>query len=641
MHRKRDSWRRLLLAAGCALGLGLATSAPAAGLVLKPCGDARFSSCGELRVPVPLDRSGVVAGTVDLSVRVDDRSWLPETGRGARTVLVLPDADARVVRLASEVIDFQLEEALGPLVGGGRIVTFDRRGTGASGRIACASPARAADRIVATAACAAALGPARAFYTLRDSVADVEAARGALGVERFTVYGIGEGARLGLAYATTYPEHVEQLVLDSPVTPGGADPLRRSAFAAASGYVRALCQRTCPFTNDAAGEFERLVQRTASTPLVGTVIDGHGRPHQLAIGPADLAGVLLGRDGERNAWLFPAVVHAALHGDAPPLARLVDQVRDAAAASPFDAASLLAACEDGPLPWPPGLGLAERRTALDAATAALPGSTFAPFGREAVVGLGTADLCLGWPDPANAPQPRPAPPRVPTLVLAGRWDLQTPPADSAALARLIPGAQLLLHPDAGHGVLRFSEPGPSSDRLLSCAPDALAAFVAGKPVKSCPRTSSRYDGRPRPLRGWAWGMPPPATFAAVRPASRRLPPRLGRTLAAARLTMYDLVQQAIARSPSRGDTLQFRDLRFGGLRGGWALMNRREWRTRDYEFVPGVAVTLVFNRHGYLRISGSAAVHGTLTQIVGCEESSCFGGRLGGRHVRVIIPGTA
>jgi hypothetical protein len=78
MHRKQDSRRRLLLAAGCMLGLALATSAPSAGQVVRPCKDQRC----EARVRVPLDRSGVVAGTIDLSVRVKDRSSLPNTGSG-------------------------------------------------------------------------------------------------------------------------------------------------------------------------------------------------------------------------------------------------------------------------------------------------------------------------------------------------------------------------------------------------------------------------------------------------------------------------------------------------------------------------------------------------------------------------------
>jgi pimeloyl-ACP methyl ester carboxylesterase len=635
MHRKQDSRRRLLLVA-CMLGLALATAAPVAGQAVAPCGDARC----EMRVRVPLDRSGVVAGTIDLSIRVDDRSWLPKNA-GSRdgTLLVLLDAGQRTADFDS-ALDFELVESLGPLVGRGRIVSFDRRGTGASDRIACGAPVSASDRIAATAACAAALGSRRAFYTTRDSLADIEAVRDSLGVERLTIYGIGEGARLGLAYAAAHPERVERLVLDSPVTPGGADPLRLSAFAAARGYVRALCLRTCPFTDDAAADLVRLVKRTASTPLVGTVIDGHGRPRSLAVGPADLAGLLLGRNGEYHSPFVPALVHAALHGDAAPLARLVASV-NVAAAAPLDAPSLVTACEDGPLPWPPGLGLVERRRALDAATAALPGRAFAPFGRGALAGLDTVDRCLGWPDPANAPQTRLVSPRVPTLVLAGRWDLETPPADSAALARSIPKAQLLLHPDAGHGVLRFSEPS-SYDRLRSCAPRALAAFVAGTRLKPCPRVSDDYDGLPRPLRGRAWGTaPPPATFAAVRPASRRLPPQLGRTLAAARLTMYDLVGQTIEHLPRDSDESSFRELRFGGLRGGWALLNRHEWRAHNYEFVPGVALTVSLVRPRYLRIGGSAAVNGRLTRIVGCEESSCFGGRLGGHQVRIIIPGTA
>lgn len=636
MHRKEDSQRRLLLVAGCVLGLALTTAASVPGQVVRSCKDRRC----EMQVQVPLDRSGVVAGTIDLSVRVDNRSRVPNADPDDGTLLVLLDGGEQTADLDSP-LEFESMESLGPLVGRGRIVMFDRRGTGASDQIACGAAVRVSDRIAATAACAAALGPARAVYATRDSVADIEAVRGSLGVERFTVYGIGEGARLGLAYASAHPEHVERLVLDSPVPPGGADPLRRSTFTAARGYVRALCQRTCPFSDDAAADFARLVRRTASTPLVGTVIDGRGRPRSQAVGPADLAGLLLGHRGEYDSRFVPALVHAALHGDPAPLARLVSEVDDAAAAAPLDAFSLVTACEDGPLPWPPGLGLLERRKALDAATAALPRSAFALFGRRALAGLDTVERCLGWPDPTRAPQSRPAPPRLPTLILAGRWDLQTPPADSVALARSIPGAQLLLHPDAGHGVLRFSAPS-SYDRLRSCAPRALSAFVAGKQLKPCPRVSRDYDGLPRPLRGWAWGTaPPPATFAAVRPASRRLPPRLSRTLAAARLTMYDFVGETIERSPRDSGGSSLRELRFGGLRGGWALLNRREWRAHDYELVPGVALTVSLTRPRYLRISGSAAVHGRLTRIVTCDESSCFSGRLGRHHVHIIIPGTA
>lgn len=479
MHRKEDWRRRLLLVAGCVLGLALTTAAPVPGQVVRPCDDDRCE------VQVPLDRGGVVAGTLDLSVRVDTPSRVPNAGPDDGTLLVLLDGGEQTADLDSS-LEFELMESLGPLVGRGRIVTLDRRGTGASDQIACGAPVRGSDRIAQTAACAAALGPARAVYATRDSVADIEAVRDSLGVERLTVYGIGEGARLGLAYASAHPEHVERLVLDSPVPPGGADPLRRSAFAAARGYVRALCQRTCPFTDDAAADFARLVRRTASTPLVATVIDGHGRPQSLAIGPADLAGLLFGRRGEYDSRFVPALVHAALHGDPAPLARLVSEADDAAAAAPLDAFSLVTACEDGPLPWPPGLGLLERRKALDAATAALPQSAFAPFGRRALAGLDTVDRCLGWPDPTRAPQPRPAPPRVPTLILAGRWDLQTPPADSVALARSIPGAQLLLHSDAGHGVLRFSAPsnlaGASSGRAsVRWPPSTVTVASIGRP----------------------------------------------------------------------------------------------------------------------------------------------------------------
>lgn len=120
--------------------------------------------------------------------------------------------------------------------------------------------------------------------------------------------------------------------------------------------------------------------------------------------------------------------------------------------------------------------------------------------------------------------------------------------------------------------------------------------MTGITSRPAPRRASRRRSRSR-----ARGSRHERGFAAIRPASRRLPPQLGRTLTAARLTTYDLVQQAIAHSPSDAEGPAFRELRFGGLRGGWALLNRREWRTHNYELVPGVVLTVVLNRHPYLR----------------------------------------
>ena len=46
---------------------------------------------------------------------------------------------------------------------------------------------------------------ARQHYTTPDSVADMEAIRAELGVEKLTLFGISYGTELAIAYARAYP----------------------------------------------------------------------------------------------------------------------------------------------------------------------------------------------------------------------------------------------------------------------------------------------------------------------------------------------------------------------------------------------------------------------------------------------------
>lgn len=58
---------------------------------------------------------------------------------------------------------------------------------------------------------------------------------------------------------------------------------------------------------------------------------------------------------------------------------------------------------------------------------------------------------------------------MPVLVLTGANDVVTPPANSRILARAIPGAILVLVPDAGHSFL-FQQPRATADRITSFLP---------------------------------------------------------------------------------------------------------------------------------------------------------------------------
>ncbi|HEX4742781.1 MAG TPA: alpha/beta hydrolase [Caulobacteraceae bacterium] len=86
---------------------------------------------------------------------------------------------------------------LWPKIAKGRtVVLYDQRGTGASKAMR-----------------------AGALQTMEAQVADLEAVRSALGLERFALVGDSFGGMIAMAYAAAHPEHVAKLVLSDSAAP--------------------------------------------------------------------------------------------------------------------------------------------------------------------------------------------------------------------------------------------------------------------------------------------------------------------------------------------------------------------------------------------------------------------------------------
>ena len=99
--------------------------------------------------------------------------------------------------------------------------------------------------------------------------------------------------------------------------------------------------------------------------------------------------------------------------------------------------------------------LAGRDAAVDEAVAGLTATDLAPFDASTARDNGFLRQCLPWPPVPDAPLVRDGDlPDVPTLLLAGTHDLSTPLEWAQQEARHAPSGELVVVPDAGHGVAR-------------------------------------------------------------------------------------------------------------------------------------------------------------------------------------------
>jgi pimeloyl-ACP methyl ester carboxylesterase len=593
----------------------------AAAIKLAPCGKGAVE-CGT--VSVPLDRTGATPGTISLYLE-----RLPAGGTPRGTLFLIAggpgQASSRAFDLASEGDFFRNQFP------GYNLVAFDPRGTGRSGVLRCpefqndpsASPARTQALV---AKCATEIGASRSFYSTRDHADDIDAIRQALGIDKVFLWGTSYGTQLSVAYAYTYPQHVERLLLDSVADPAGRDPfstddLREMPKGLAALCNSGSCRRTTPrFPR----ELVSLANRLAAHPAAGRVPNVRGGSVVVRASGVDLlAGAVV--DSDLNPGLaaeLPAAVHAALRGRPTPLLRLVALDRESAVLATEDlSAGLFAAtvCDDGPFPWQPSTPVAQRKALYDSALAALPAGATGPFGKWAVA-IGPAAMCLLWPAQPARPGIGSGPlPNVPVLVVAGDRDLRTPAAHAADIASRFPQGHLLIAPGVGHSVLGAD--------LSGCVAKAVKTWLAGGvPPARCTRSPLLVQQVPSL----------PASVASVAPigaAGLR-----GRTLNVVSTTLREAVAtwgigfEGFEQPPSRlagpyGGTLRISGLTFS--LAGYSAVPGLRLSGSLHIFRPASGVTFPLRFVGTVRVAGPKAAHGSLT--VGRATLS---GRLSGQSVR-------
>ena len=601
----------------------LAPREAAAAIQFAPC-EKGAVECGT--VNVPLDRSGATPGAISLYVE-----RLPAGGTPRGTMFLIAggpgQASSRAFDLASQGSSFRNQFP------GYNLVAFDPRGTGRSGLLRCpefqndpaASPARM-QALVAT--CANEIGPTRSFYSTRDHADDIDAVRQALGIDKVALWGTSYGTQLAVAYAYTYPQHVDRLLLDSVADPAGRDPFSTDDLREMPKGLKALCNSgTCrTATPNFVSEVAAVANRLAAHPLQGRVPRPSGGSLFVRASGVDLlSGAVL--DSDLNPGLaaeLPAAVHAALHGQPRTLLRLVELDRESSLLAPEDLSfGLFAAtvCDDGPFPWAPSTPVAQRQALYNSALAALPAGATGPFGRWAV-GIGPAEMCLLWPAQPARPGIGSGPlPNVPVLVLAGDRDLRTPAAKAADVAARFPQGHLLIAPGVGHSVLGAD--------LSSCVEKAVKTWLAsGTPPSRCTRSPLLVQQVARF----------PASVASA-PSVAGVGGLRGRTLGAAATTL----REAAATWATGFEGFESPPSALAGPYGGRLHIAGVSFSLAGYSAVPGLRLSgtlrVVRNSSGGvtfpLRFTGSVIVGGAKASRGRLSVGrTTLSGRLNGRKVR-------
>lgn len=472
-------------AAGCAAGPAAGEPAPPA-LNWSDCGTGL--DCATLEVPV--DHADPAGPTLPLAL-VRHRATDPAQRIGS--LLVNPGgpgaAAGDLVRGITSAPD-----GAGPyspeLLTRFDVVGMDPRGVGASAGVRCLTDAEreedlALDRdpelpgmaprevLLAEAAeladgCAAGVDPLLLENLATDDVArDMDLVRAALGEERISYLGQSYGTLLGATYATLFPDHVRQMVLDAPVDPTTwqTDTLDATLDQAVSAervldsWFATCRAESCGFGGgDPEGAFDALVARLEATPL--EVPASGAVPAQRVDGGAIL---LAARTAVFAPQLWPVLTRAlvaAEAGDGSVVAALGSVLTRNPDGTPngLGEANVAVNCLDRDVP----ADLAEHDRNAAEAVAAAP-----RFGElSGYISLVCADWPAANPDRFTGPYTGAGAP--PVLVVGGREDSQTPFDWSEAMTAELEGSVLLTREGVGHGSYRAGAPcvDAAVDRLL-------------------------------------------------------------------------------------------------------------------------------------------------------------------------------
>lgn len=343
------------------------------------------------------------------------------------------------------------------------IVLVDLRGTGHSGPLQCGAPGdeiaflEEEDTAALARQCLQEIAGDPRFYTHRESLADLDEIRAALGYRRINLWGGSWGTRAALLFALRYPEVTRTVILDGAVALTMGFPKTASADAqAALDRVIDRCREdaTCRTTfPDPRAEIGRLLQRFSGGKATATI--RHPRTHapaEVTLSRGVATDIIRGAlYTPRDAAAVLYLIRQAADGDfAPLLAQLVRTASVTTDDMALGATMAVLCSEDLP-------SVAAIDFAAEAAGSVF-GTTYGDVWRA---------RCGVWRAGPPLPESATITSETPALILSGGADPVTPPRAGELMSRHFPRHRHVVAANAAHNV-SFS----------GCVPALIAKFLA-------------------------------------------------------------------------------------------------------------------------------------------------------------------
>lgn len=416
---------------------------------------------GRLRVPLVRARPG--AGNAEIAfVRLQRGD-----GRPGAPIVYLPGGPGGSGIAAARGRGLATFAALAEL---GDVILLDPRGVGLSTpRPVCSPPAPLAPherfgsaaqvgaRFTAAAkACVEewrAKGVDASGFTNRESAADIEDIRKALGVPKLRLFGFSYGTHLALAVLRGHPTSIERAVLVGTEGPNHTRKLP-------STLDTQLEKLSLLAGTDLTALLRRVLEKLEREPMTVTVTDRAAKQDvQVAIGSDALRRILIADIGDGNDFpVFPALLQTIDRGDPSILAWFVDK-RYHQITGAIDLMVVGMECSSG------ATAIRQQRIALEAQSSPFRNAMNFPF-PEACAALPQVDLGDAFRGPLVS--------NVPVLFVSGTLDSNTPPFQAEELRWGMPNAAHLIVPNAGH-----EDTLPNAE-----VRSILADFLAGKDVST-------------------------------------------------------------------------------------------------------------------------------------------------------------